>query len=212
VVLTVPLNLSFTMTPRSSLSALTQRSIRQFLQNSSKRSSYRPLLSFSSSNPSTIPLRPFASSPFLSKGITPDSADPQPREPEAHAKSLVPTEISAEVYHGLSDTLMDRLVMELEALQEEREDVDVEYSAGVLTLIFPPIGSYVINKQPPNKQIWLSSPISGPKRYDWVLLDEGQDQKEGGGKGEWVYLRDGSTLSELMRKEVGVDLSDKLDG
>jgi len=102
--------------------------------------------------------------------------------------------------------------MELEALQEEREDVDVEYSAGVLTLIFPPIGSYVINKQPPNKQIWLSSPISGPKRYDWVLLDEGQDQKEGGGKGEWVYLRDGSTLSELMRKEVGVDLSDKLDG
>ena len=26
-------------------------------------------------------------------------------------------------------------------------------------------GVYVINKQTPNKQIWLSSPISGPQRY-----------------------------------------------
>uniref|UniRef100_A0A914RUA2 Frataxin n=1 Tax=Parascaris equorum TaxID=6256 RepID=A0A914RUA2_PAREQ len=25
-------------------------------------------------------------------------------------------------------------------------------------------GTYVINKQTPNRQIWLSSPISGPKR------------------------------------------------
>ena len=25
----------------------------------------------------------------------------------------------------------------------------------------------MINKQTPNRQIWLSSPVSGPKRYDW---------------------------------------------
>lgn len=106
---------------------------------------------------------------------------------------------------------MSRLLVELEELQEDREDVDVEYSAGVLNLVFPPNGTYVINKQPPNKQIWLSSPISGPKRYDWVLLGEGQDQKEGGGKGEWIYLRDGSTLTGLMRKEVGIDLADELE-
>jgi frataxin len=55
----------------------------------------------------------------------------------------------------------------------------------------------VINKQPPNKQIWLSSPISGPKRYDFVIQSEGQEQKEGTGSGEWVYLRDGSTLADL---------------
>lgn len=29
-------------------------------------------------------------------------------------------------------------------------------------------------------------------------------EKEGGGKGGWVYLRDGSTLSELLEEEVGV--------
>lgn len=31
--------------------------------------------------------------------------------------------------------------------------------SGVLTLILDDKGTYVINKQPPNKQIWLSSPF-----------------------------------------------------
>jgi frataxin len=83
--------------------------------------------------------------------------------------------------------------------------------AGVLTLAFPPAGTYVLNKQPPNKQIWLSSPISGPKRYDWVLEGDKQHEKEGtGSEGRWVYLRDGSTLNVLLKKEVGVDVDDEL--
>jgi frataxin len=76
-----------------------------------------------------------------------------------------------------------------------------------------PHGTYVLNKQPPNKQIWISSPLSGPKRYDWVLLSgEGQQQKGGTGLdvegdlrgGSWVYLRDGSTLTDLLRRELDV--------
>ena len=62
----------------------------------------------------------------------------------------------------------------------------------------------MLNKQPPNKQIWLSSPVSGPKRYDWVMREGGNGEEEAGGKGEWVYLRDGSTLGELLEGEVGV--------
>jgi frataxin len=65
----------------------------------------------------------------------------------------------------------------------------------------------VLNKQPPNKQIWLSSPISGPKRFDWVIAQEGMNSKEGSGQGDWVYMRDGSSLTEILRKELGVDLS-----
>jgi frataxin len=68
-------------------------------------------------------------------------------------------------------------------------------------------GTYVLNKQPNNKQIWLSSPVSGPKRFDWVMTGEGLDQKEGGGVADWIYLRDGTSLSEIIRKELGVDLS-----
>jgi frataxin len=80
---------------------------------------------------------------------------------------------------------------------------------GVLTLTFPPNGTYVINKQPPNKQIWLSSPLSGPKRYDWVVMGEGMDEKQDSGTGDWIYLRDGSSLNELLRKEIGVNVADQ---
>ncbi|KAH8601854.1 hypothetical protein B0O99DRAFT_736197 [Bisporella sp. PMI_857] len=140
------------------------------------------------------------------KGITPESEDPQPKVPEEVQDGAIPADLTIERYNELSDVYMDSIVEKLEALQEEREDVDVEYSAGVLTLTFPPIGTYVINKQPPNKQIWLSSPISGPKRYDYVISSEGQNAKEGTGSGNWVYLRDNSTLQELLLAEIGIDI------
>ncbi|KAL9105372.1 MAG: hypothetical protein Q9187_008722 [Circinaria calcarea] len=121
--------------------------------------------------------------------------------------------MSTSTYHTRADAYIDALVLELEELQEEREDVDCEYSAGVLTLTFPPHGTYVLNKQPPNRQIWLSSPLSGPKRYDYVA-DEGSGgeeadddgKAEGHEGGRWVYLRDGSTLTGLLREELGVVL------
>lgn len=69
-----------------------------------------------------------------------------------------------------------------------------------------PHGTYVINKQPPNKQIWLSSPLSGPKRYDYVVTSEGQESKQDTATGGWVYLRDGSSLSELLQEETGINL------
>ena len=59
----------------------------------------------------------------------------------------------------------------------------------------------MLNKQPPNRQIWLSSPVSGPKRYDWVA-----GEGVGDGEGKWVYLRDGSTLDGLLEGEVGVKM------
>jgi len=139
----------------------------------------------------------------------PDTSDPQPPDNESAtpaAHGLVATEISDEEYHEHADRFMDALNERAEQLQEGREDVEVEYSAGVFSLTFPPNGTYVINKQPPNKQIWLSSPISGPKRYDWVLVGEGHHEKEGGGSGDWIYLRDGSGLAELLRREVGLSV------
>lgn len=43
------------------------------------------------------------------------------------------------------------------------------------------------------------------------MTSEGQNAKEGTGGGDWVYLRDNSTLRELLLTEVGVDLSDILE-
>ena len=39
------------------------------------------------------------------------------------------------------------------------EDADIELSQGVLTLNLGALGTYVINKQAPNRQIWVSSPV-----------------------------------------------------
>jgi len=87
---------------------------------------------------------------------------------------------------------MDSLTLSLEELLDEigQAKYDVEYSSGVLTLKLADHGTYVINKQPPNKQIWLSSPTSGPKRYDWK-------------ENKWIYSRDNSTLETLLNTELG---------
>ncbi|TVY13829.1 Mitochondrial frataxin-like protein [Lachnellula arida] len=150
--------------------------------------------------------RTFSSGRPALKGLSPESENPTPTQPKASSAPAAPANLTAEQYNELSDAYMDALVAKLEELQDESEKIDVDYSAGVLTLVCPPAGTYVLNKQPPNKQIWLSSPISGPKRYDFVMASEGQDAKEGTGSGEWVYLRDGSTLNEVLANEIGVHM------
>ncbi|KAK4102497.1 Frataxin [Parathielavia hyrcaniae] len=138
-------------------------------------------------------------------GITPD--DKAPKQPETPPITRTPADITDDEYHAVADEYMEKLLNHLEALQDTREEVDVEYSSGVLTLsLGPHIGTYVINKQPPNKQIWLSSPQTGPKRYDYVVFGEGQHEKQDTATGDWVYLRDGSTLNDLLMDELGIDL------
>ena len=76
----------------------------------------------------------------------------------------------------------------------------------------PPHGTWVINKQTPNRQLWWSSPVSGPRRYEWNEETE-----------RWVYTRGtegvgrgdaGECLGETMERElkdifgIGLDLSD----
>ena len=76
---------------------------------------------------------------------------------------------------------------------------DVSFDNGVLTLrVSKHVGTYVINKQTPNKQIWLSSPLSGPKRYDFV-------------NNSWKYSHDGRYLYELLEEEFSSILGCKLD-
>ena len=42
---------------------------------------------------------------------------------------------------------------------------------GVLNVIVGELGTFVLNKQAPNLQLWLSSPISGPLRYNYSSTD-----------------------------------------
>uniref|UniRef100_A0A8D8GDX1 ferroxidase n=1 Tax=Culex pipiens TaxID=7175 RepID=A0A8D8GDX1_CULPI len=99
-----------------------------------------------------------------------------------------------------SDTL-ESLCDYFEQLVEETsflKAADVTYGDGVLTVnLGQPYGTYVINRQSPNRQIWLSSPTSGPKRYDFV------PDKSTVNEGCWVYKHDGVSLHELLQEEMG---------
>ncbi|KAG9546940.1 Frataxin, partial [Aureobasidium melanogenum] len=143
------------------------------------------------------------------KGILPDTDEPTMKESEPLHEINDPTPIAVEEYHERADHYLEELVSRAEELAEEKEGVDVEFSAGVLSITYPPNGTYVINKQPPTKQIWLSSPISGPKRFDWVVLGESQQQKEGAASGDWIYLRDKTSLTTLLRKELGITVGEE---
>ncbi|THW73259.1 frataxin [Aureobasidium pullulans] len=143
------------------------------------------------------------------KGILPDTDEPTMKEREPLHTVNDPTPIEVDEYHERADQYLEELVSRAEELAEEKQDVDVEFSAGVLSITYPPNGTYVINKQPPTKQIWLSSPISGPKRFDWVVLGESQQQKEGAASGDWIYLRDKTSLTTLLRKELGITVGEE---
>ncbi|KIW92586.1 iron donor protein CyaY [Cladophialophora bantiana CBS 173.52] len=157
------------------------------------------------------------------KGLQPDSSNPDPPNTEpSQSNSSGAAQISDPEYHEIADQYLNTLVLAMEELAERSsEGVEAEFSAGVLTITHPKHGTYVINKQPPNKQIWLSSPISGPKRYDWVVSGDSQHEKadstvdlgdDGQSGGRWIYLRDRSSLSDLLRKELGVEITHGGDG
>ncbi|XP_038660017.1 frataxin, mitochondrial [Scyliorhinus canicula] len=105
-------------------------------------------------------------------------------------------------YEKLAEETLDLLSDFFEDLSDQPfipKDYDVSFANGVLTIhVGETLGTYVINKQTPNRQIWLSSPISGPKRYDWT------------GK-KWVYSHDGVCLHELLAKEFSATFKAKVD-
>ncbi|BGP19437.1 Mitochondrial matrix iron chaperone [Rhodosporidiobolus nylandii] len=109
-------------------------------------------------------------------------------------------ELTDREYQDVADKTMDRLTEYLEEKVEELDidGADVEYSSGVLTAKLGDKGTYVVNKQPPNKQIWLSSPISGPKRYDWDTTHR-----------VWFYARDQDLMHSLLTRELRELLGDE---
>ncbi|CAH2237942.1 jg4636 [Pararge aegeria aegeria] len=100
------------------------------------------------------------------------------------------------VFEKVCNETLESLYEYFEELIDQSSNLkgaDVTFSDGVLTVALGPnYGTYVINRQTPNKQIWLSSPTSGPKRYD-LILDNG---------GYWIYKHDGVTLHKLLQQEI----------
>ena len=77
--------------------------------------------------------------------------------------------VDSNAYLKLTNETLESINDRFSELIEDYEALDggdTTLSDGVLTVKLNQYGTYVINKQSPNKQIWLSSPVSGPYRYD----------------------------------------------
>lgn len=119
-------------------------------------------------------------------------------------------------FHQIADETLDTIQDSIDELFENdsngivEDDAlypEVNLSSGVLTISFGNHGTWVINKQTPNKQIWWSSPLSGPRRYEY---DEN--------KSVWVFskstvVKDDDhnsncnsnimpTLGDVLKKEI----------
>ncbi|TYZ53197.1 hypothetical protein PybrP1_002755 [[Pythium] brassicae (nom. inval.)] len=91
----------------------------------------------------------------------------------------------------LADTMLHDILSWIDGVEEMLEESDISLSQGVLKIDLGEGGTWVLNRQIPNRQIWWSSPISGPRRYEYDAAS-----------GTWRNTRDGSELMELLRNEI----------
>lgn len=100
-------------------------------------------------------------------------------------------------FSTLADHMLERINDAVdEALGDE---IDVDLLGGILTLSLNAGGQYVINKHAPNREIWLSSPISGAAHFAYV-------------DGAWVSTREprvvlDQVLTAEFKAKFGVDLA-----
>lgn len=95
-------------------------------------------------------------------------------------------------FHVKADAAMARIEAACGSAFEDTVDgFDISSAMGVLTIKLGAKGTYVLNKQSPNKQIWWSSPVSGPRRYQWAEAHAG-----------WRSTRDGHDMLESLVQEL----------
>ena len=91
------------------------------------------------------------------------------------------------------ETLADRMLSALQARLEELigDDADVDLRGGILTIELEDGRQFVLNKHAPNRQIWLSSPVSGAAHF-------GRSES-----GAWVATRGGGVLDAILAADLG---------
>lgn len=89
-------------------------------------------------------------------------------------------------------TLAERTLRALfESIDAALEDADVELRDGILTIELGDGREYVINKHAPNRQIWVSSPISGAAHFAYDAAAQ-----------TWRSTRGPAELKRLLADEL----------
>lgn len=103
-------------------------------------------------------------------------------------------------FNTAADNFLEDIETAIEACDSDIVE-DLNYSDGVLT-IDTTNGSFVLNKQAPNVQLWLSSPVSGPHHYNMITAADGTVT--------WISDRDQHNLATKLEAELTEVLSQKV--
>jgi len=105
--------------------------------------------------------------------------------------------IDESTFQTLADETLVRMMDTLEEAVGDQLDVDLQN--GILTIELDSGGQYVINKHAPNRQIWMSSPVSGASHFD------------SDGRGDWVSTRGAGTLAAMLSAEISAATGETVD-
>lgn len=100
-------------------------------------------------------------------------------------------DMSESDYHKIADKTLEDILDSLGELENTLDDIDIGLSQGVLKINIGNNQVWVLNKQTPNRQIWWSSPLSGPRRYEYDAT-----------LNDWKNTRDQSYLTKDLRQEI----------
>lgn len=102
--------------------------------------------------------------------------------------------LSNKEYQTLADKTLENILDFI-----DYDQIESSLSQGVLKFNIDS-KSWVLNKQTPNKQIWWSSPISGPLRFEYhgVVNDTNVSTLVS----KWKCTRDNTILIDRLREEI----------
>ncbi len=92
-------------------------------------------------------------------------------------------------FEALADETLERFMDVIDEKLGDRLDVDL--MGGILAIELVSGGQYVISKHAPNRQIWMSSPLSGAAHFAYDLES-----------GKWANTRGGGDLAESLAAEL----------
>lgn len=96
---------------------------------------------------------------------------------------------------SMVDSTLNKIYDEID--KKEYSFIDnISLEEGVLTINLKEDKTYVINIQKPNKQIWLSSPFSGPRRFEFNEANN-----------KWIDIHNSNnSLLSLLSKEINEEI------
>ena len=109
-------------------------------------------------------------------------------------------------YNAAVEKVLEAISEQLEELSERYPDeiTEVNLEGGVLS-IDTSRGKYVLNKQAPNRQLWLSSPLSGPFHYNIEQENNEKICTACSRNGHSLLKRLNDELSQILGETIRLD-------